>query len=180
MPVKRTTTTKTQAVEETVQPKQETKKVAPKQVDVSRRVEVINMSQASFYYSAKRGNGYLELGEYLDSDFMTIEDLQIMKNTAKGVFEKGWLFIDDEEAVEYLGLQRYMDKMILPDELDSIFNKSVDEIKTVMESISSSMKENIYLALKQKFQNGSISDVHVIRAIEDSLGVDKNLSILNF
>ncbi|EPP4314961.1 hypothetical protein H2496_000989 [Staphylococcus pseudintermedius] len=55
------------------------KRTTKPKLDLSQEVLVINMSQASFIYEARKGNGFLELDEYLDSDYMTIEDLQIMK-----------------------------------------------------------------------------------------------------
>ena len=107
-PVKKTQT-------KTTARKAPVKKAAKKEVDLQKQVPVVNMAQASLTYSAKKGNGYLQLDNYLDTDYMTIEDLQVMKNTARGVFEKGWLLIDDQEAVEFLGLEKLMDKILSPD-----------------------------------------------------------------
>ncbi|AJC95743.1 hypothetical protein ACFDHY_06990 [Staphylococcus hyicus] len=158
--------------------KRATKNTRPK-VDLSKEVLVINMAQASFTYAAKKGNGYLDLGEYLDSDYMTIEDLQIMKNSARSVFEKGWLFVDDEEAVEFLGIKKYMNKIVLPEELENIFEMNPANLKVELANFSSSIKENIYQAMKKRYEQGELSNAHTIRAIEDSLNIDSSLSVLN-
>lgn len=155
------------------------KKPVKKQVDLSEMVPVINMSQASFEYTARKGNGYLLLENYLDTDYMTIEDLQIMKNTQRGVFKKGWLFIDDEDAVEYLGLKKEMDAILSEDELNEFFTLDTETIQNKLQNYSTGMKENIYHALKIKFNNDEVSNVKTIKTIENSLGIDDSLSIIN-
>ncbi|WP_415408904.1 hypothetical protein [Staphylococcus agnetis] len=172
------TTPKKPTTRKTTPTKRTTKTARPK-VDLSKEVLVINMAQASLTYAAKKGNGYLDLGEYLDSDYMTIEDLQVMKNSARSIFEKGWLFVDDEEAVEYLGIQKFMDKIVLPEELDNIFNMDPSDLKNELKNFSSSIKENIYQAMKKRYEQGELSNAHTIRAIEDSLNIDSSLSVLN-
>lgn len=169
---------KTQAKSTTTR-KAPVKKAAKKEIDLKAQVPVINMAQASLTYSAKKGNGYLQLDNYLDTDYMAIEDLQVMKNTSRGVFEKGWLFIDDEEAVEFLGLQKLMDKILSPDELEAIFETDPETLKSELQGFSASIKENVYQAMKIKFANGELTNAHTIRAIEESLNIDKSLSVLN-
>lgn len=174
-PVKKTAAKSTAKKTTTITRKRTTK---PK-LDLSQEVLVINMSQASFIYEARKGNGFLELDEYLDSDYMTIEDLQIMKNSNRGIFEKGWLFVDDEEAVEFLGIKKYMDKVLLPEQLDDLFELDTNVLKEELAKFSSSIKENIYQTMKLKYEAGELTNVHVIRAIEESLNVDQSLSVLN-
>lgn len=156
-----------------------TRKASRPKVDLSKEVLVINMSQASFIYTAKKGNGFLEFEEYLDSDYMTIEDLQIMKNSKRGVFEKGWLYIDDEEAVEYLGLQKYMKHILLPEQMEEFFELDVNTLKDSLQNFSSSIKENIYQTMKIKYELGELTNAHIIKAVEESLSIDPSLSILN-
>ncbi|EGQ3927957.1 hypothetical protein I0618_002454 [Staphylococcus pseudintermedius] len=174
-PVKKTAAKSTAKKTTTTTRKRTTK---PK-LDLSQEVLVINMSQASFIYEARKGNGFLELDEYLDSDYMTIEDLQIMKNSNRGIFEKGWLFVDDKEAVEFLGIKKYMDKVLLPEQLNDLFELDTNVLKEELAKFSSSIKENIYQTMKLKYEAGELTNVHVIRAIEESLNVDQTLSVLN-
>lgn len=174
-PVKKTAAKSTAKKTTTTTRKRTTK---PK-LDLSQEVLVINMSQASFIYEARKGNGFLELDEYLDSDYMTIEDLQIMKNSNRGIFEKGWLFVDDEEAVKFLGIKKYMDKVLLPEQLNDLFELDTNVLKEELAKFSSSIKENIYQTMKLKYEAGELTNVHVIRAIEESLNVDQTLSVLN-
>lgn len=196
MAVKKTESNDTQNVEEVVE-KTETKATKPKtaakktraksttskpkrpKVDLSTEVPVVNMSQASFIYVARKGNGFLELEEYLDTDYMTIEDLQIMKNSRRGIFEKGWLLVDDEDAVKYLGIQKYMDNILRPEQLEEIFELPATELKERLGKLSNSMKETVYQTMKTMYEQNKLSNAYVIKAIEDSLNVDANLSVLN-
>ncbi|WP_259677346.1 hypothetical protein [Staphylococcus aureus] len=108
MAIKKTTTTE-KSTQKTTKPteKKATRTAKPKrkEVDLSQSVLVINMTQGSLTYVAKKGTGYLELSEYLDSDYLTVEELKIMKSSARGMFDKGWLFVDDEDVVEFLELR---------------------------------------------------------------------------
>lgn len=148
-------------------------------VDLKQEVVVINMQQGSLTYEASKGIGHLLLNTYLDSDYMTVEDLQIMKNTARGMFRKGWLYIDDEDVVKFLGLEKEMEAILLPEQLDELFNMEYSELKSKISSFSAAIKENIYRSMRIKFDNGELSNIHTIRAIEESLGVEPHSSLLH-
>lgn len=155
------------------------KRQVKKQIDLQQQVPVINMSQSSLHYSTKRGNGYLELDNYLDMDYMTVEDLQIMRNTARGMFTKGWLFIDDEEVVEFLGLKKEMENILTEDKIEEFFLLDPTVIEEELPKYSSGVQETIYQLLKVKFEAGEVNNLHTIRAIEKVLGIDSPLSITN-
>lgn len=182
MAIKKTTTTE-KSTKKTTKPteKKTTRTTKPKrkEVDLSQSVLVINMTQGSLTYVAKKGTGYLELSEYLDSDFLTVEELKIMKSSARGMFDKGWLFVDDEDVVEFLGIKKQMDAILLPDELDDLFELPADELRERLKSLSPSVKETVHLAMKKKYEDGELANAHVIRAIEESVNIDNNVSILN-
>lgn len=173
-----------EVVEEKVETKSTPKKATPKrqakkEVDLKQQVLVINMSQGSLQYSTNKGNGYLELSNYLDTDYMSVEDLQIMRNTARGMFTKGWLYVDDEEVVEYLGIKKEMDNILTEDKMEEFFNLDASAIERELPKYSSGVQESLYQLLKVKFEQGEISDIFKIRAIEKVLGIDSNLSITN-
>ena len=129
------------------------------------------MTQGSLTYVAKKGTGYLELSEYLDSDYLTVEELKIMKSSARGMFDKGWLFVDDEDVVEFLGIKKQMDAILLPDELDDLFELPADELRERLKSLSPSVKETVHLAMKKKYEDDELANAHVIRAIEESVNI---------
>ncbi|MDK1672908.1 hypothetical protein QOK74_08480 [Staphylococcus saprophyticus] len=179
MAIKKVETTEPTTQTKKATTKKTTRKPVRKEIDLQQNVLVMNMTQGSLTYVAKKGTGYLELGEYLDSDYMTVEDLQIMKNAARGMFEKGWLFIDDEEVVEYLGLSKQMEKILLPEELEELFELHPDEVKTALDNLSASVKETVHLAMKKKYEQGELANAHVIRAIEESVNIDPSMSVLS-
>ena len=187
MAIPKNTKAKTEEVVEEVVEKKATPKKAPakpkrqakKEVDLKQQVLVINMSQGSLHYSTNRGNGYLDLGQYLNSDFMSVEDLQVMRNTASGMFTKGWLYIDDEEVVEYLGLQKEMENILTEDKMEEFFELDATAIERELPKYSSGVQESLYQLLKVKFEEGLVTDIFKIRAIEKVLGIDSNLSITN-
>ncbi|MEJ7218473.1 hypothetical protein [Staphylococcus gallinarum] len=183
MAIKKATTKEKSIEPTTTEPKTTTtkkpRKPVKKEIDLKKSVLVMNMTQGSLTYIAKKGTGYLELGQYLDSDYLTVEELQIMKNSARGMFEKGWLFVDDESVVKHLGIQKQMDKILLPDELEELFEQPVEDVKEALETLSASVKETVHLAMKKKYEQGELANAHIIRAIEDSVNIDQSMSILN-
>ncbi len=178
MAVKRTT-----ATEETVENKVEktTEPVTKKRPQVSKDTEVLvyNATTSSFYYSAKKGNGYLELSNFMDSDWMTVEDLTVLKNTDRNVFKNGWLWIEEEDVVKYLGLEKEMTGILLEDKIDLLFESDPNEILETIPTLTDTTKEVVATVLRQRYANGEIADIHLIKAFEEALKIDKVHSVLN-
>lgn len=157
------------------------KKAAPKKpvVDKDTEVLVYNATTSSIMYSARKGNGYLELDAFMDADYMTVEELMVLKNTDRNVFKKGWLYIEDEDVVKYLGLEKEMSSILLEDKIDLLFESQPQEILDTIPKLTDSTKDTVHSVLRDRFESGLISDIYLIKAFETALNIDPVHSLLH-
>lgn len=150
-----------------------------KEITLDTRVEVFNNTTGKLIYSAKKGNGYLHLDSFMDSDVMTVEELQVLKNTARKFLTNGWLYIDDEDVLEYLRLGSIKDSVKNPQLLeDAVDNGKTDEVLELFDKMGKSSKEVMYGIIKKRYEDKEFSNAHIIKEIEDKLGVANEDSLL--
>lgn len=179
----KSTTKKTeQPVEESVENQEVEKpkaKEEKKKVTLDTQVEVFNNTTGRLIYEAKKGNGYLYLERFMDSDIMTVEELQVLKNTARAMLTNGWLYVDDEDVLDFLRLGSIKDSVKNPQVLENaVDNGETEEIVNLADKLSKSSQEVLYGILKERYRNQEFSNAHVIKAVEDKLGVAKDNSLL--
>ncbi|UXU70102.1 hypothetical protein [Mammaliicoccus sciuri] len=174
-------TTEKKVAPKTTAKKAPAKKAAPKKpvVDKDTEVLVYNATTASVMYSARKGNGYIELDAFMDADYMTVEELMILKNTDRNVFKKGWLYIEDEDVIKYLGLEKEMENILLEDKIDILFESQPHEVLEIIPNLTQSTKDTVHSVLRDRYENGLINDIHLIKAFEKALNVDSVHSLLH-
>ena len=150
-----------------------------KEITLDMRVEVFNNTTGRLIYEAKKGNGYLYLDNFMDSDVMTVEELQILKNTARSLLTNGWLYVDDDDVLDFLRLSNIKDTVKNPELLENAVDSGkTDEILELFDKLSKSSREVFYGIIKDRFEAKEFSDAHVIRTVEEKLGVAKDNSLL--
>lgn len=176
----RTTAKKAPAKKAPAKKEVEQKQVEEKrEIDKDTEVVVYNNTSGKLKYEARKGNGYLELERFMDSDVMTVEELQQMRNTNRAVLEDGWLFIDDEEVLEHLRLDKLKDTVKSPQFLeDLVVSNDPAKIAEVVEKLTTNSKATLYGILTEKYKDGGVSNIHIIKSVEEALGVSKEDSLL--
>ena len=155
-------------------------KVEKRVIKDSDEVTVYNNRNITVLYEAKKGTGYLRMTSFMDSDTMTVEELKQMRNTSRGVLTKGWIYVDDEEVLDYLRLSDLKEKVMSPSTLEELVqDKNTRKVKEVAPKLSRASKVAMYDILKKKYKSGEVSNMHLIKEIEKAVGVDSLDSLLN-
>lgn len=161
--------------QETKSTAKSTAKKAPAKPKIDNDTEVLVYNNTTGYlkYVAKKGNGYLELAEFMDSDYMTFEELQQMRNSPhKRMLEAGWIYVDDEDVLDKLNLGKLKEKVKSPQFLKKLIEEgNPKKIIETTEKLSADSKIVLYDIMKKAYYSGEFSNAHVIEEIESLLGV---------
>lgn len=146
---------------------------AKPKIDNDTEVLVYNNTTGSLKYVARKGNGYLELAEFMDSDYMTFEELQQMRNSPhKRMLEDGWIYVDDEDVLDKLNLGKLKDKVKSPKFLQKLIEEgNPKKIIETTEKLSADSKIVLYDIMKKAYYSGDFGNAHVIEEVETLLGV---------
>lgn len=162
----------TQEKKSTAKPTAKKAPAKPK-IDNDTEVLVYNNTTGSLKYVARKGNGYLELAEFMDSDYMTFEELQQMRNSPhKRMLEDGWIYVDDEDVLDKLNLGKLKDKVKSPKFLQKLIEEgNPKKIIETTEKLSADSKIVLYDIMKKAYHSGDFGNAHVIEEVETLLGV---------
>ena len=172
---KKTTTRSTKTNTKSTETKSTAKKAAPAKPKIEKETEVLvyNNTTGLLKYSARKGTGYLELAEFMDSDYMTFEELQQLRNSPhKRLLEDGWIYVDDEDVLDALNLGKLKEKVKSPESLQQLIEEGNPErIIETAEKLGTDSKIALYNLMRKSYLNHTFSNAHVLGTIEDMLGV---------
>lgn len=154
------------------EPKQAPHKREPKLTDL---VTVVSCYYGTLIYENKHTGFTVEWGEFGDSYPMTVEELTAMRNAQRGFFEKQWVLLEGENAdavIEALQLEKYYNNITSIQDIDNIFRCAPKELPGALARFNPSAKETIARRAKELVDEGSLTDINVIRILEESLGFD--------
>lgn len=152
----------------------EAAKPVVKEIDPTQYVTVLNGYQGKLTYKSKKTGELFKWNEFGSEQEMELRELRNAKNTYKKYFEKNWFMFSDEFAwvIDYLGVGQYYKNAISIDEFDTIFQKTPDELKKIIEGLSDGQKKAVAFRAKTLIADEVIDSNKVIRTLEEILGVE--------
>lgn len=138
-----------------------------KQLDNNLLVPVSNNTDGTLVYVSKRTGQNWVFEKYGDEDVIELHELRTMASSQRRFFEDNWINILDEEVIEYLRLERFYEKNLSEDELDGLFDLSVEEVADVIAKASANVKSLILGKARHKYENGRLTNIHIIQLLEE-------------
>lgn len=153
---------------------EKTEPIVPKDVDPSTIITVKNGFQGRLVYISPRSRERFVWEEFGDEQEMELRELRNAKSSAKSFFENNWFMFDEENAwvIPYLGLNRYYKYAIKLEDFDEIFEKTPDQIKSIVDEMSVGQKKSLSYRARQLMADGEIDSRKVISALEEALDVE--------
>ena len=134
-------------------------------------IEVVSLIPNISYKDSKTGDFY-EWDEIGHIEYMTFDTLKNMWRNHKGYFRNMWLRPSDDRVINKFGLNKTFEKYeFLMDES----NYTKDKINTICNTIVNApngLKASLYDKVKNLVINGNITDVSIIRKLENNLKID--------
>jgi hypothetical protein len=169
------------AVKKTKEVEEKEEKLPVKKVrklDDKTLVTVISNFSGQLFYRSPRTQDEWEFAEYGDEHEMSIQELKSMKAQHRRFFEDKWITFaeKDQDVISHLKVEKYYKDGFVQDDLEDIFEKSVEELSDIIETATPNEKSLIITKAREKFESGELVNLHIIKLIEDKLHVDVDIN----
>lgn len=138
-------------------------------------VTVKNNQMSPLLYRSNDDSLLLEWDEFGSEEYMTIRELVTMKNSQRRFFEDNWIVLMDtveytaDEIYKFLRVDKMYAKVLDLWQIEDLFKSSPTEIKSVIKTLSSGMKDTIKDIAYKKYKSGALDSNSTIKAFEESL-----------
>lgn len=158
---------------EAAKPNNDTKfKVKQRRLTPHTIVTVRNGYAGSLIYRSRHTGERFKWAYYGAEQDMELQELRNAKGSNKSFFENGWFMIDDEDVIEYLGLQSVYKNALNCEDIDALFDMKPDEIEEKINRAPVGQKMSIAHRARQLIEDGKIDSIKVINVLEKCLGVE--------
>lgn len=173
---KKKTTTKKVVAKKTITPKEVVQEIPKrtKRIEIDRNEMILcrSMTNGVLIYVSDRTRN-----RYVWSDFGTVQyidmgELLDMRASHPKFLNEVQLIVEDDDAVEYLGLTKVYETVADFGDLDEFFNKSTDELSEILEELPSGIKRTIANRARTLIEDGTLDQLNKIKLLEDKLKVD--------
>ena len=166
--------------EETQEKKTQEKEAPKKAVAKPRKKADINRDELilcrsavrNLVYISKRTSEKFEWADYGDVQYISMGELITMKSTQPRMLKEGWIIVDDEDAIEQLGLAKMYGNLFEIDDIDEFFELSDTEMKRILTNMPRGFKNTLATFAREKIQSGELDSNKKIKLLEDLLEVD--------
>ena len=95
-----------------------------------------------------------------------------MRNSQKRFFTENWIMIDDMDVLQFLGVEKYYEKALNSEEMESLFETDPNELSEKIHGMTDGMKNTVAFYASEKIKDGSLDSRKMISVLEDALGVE--------
>lgn len=143
-----------------------------RQMDKNELIQVTNITNGTVIYVSKKTGAEYLLEGYGSTEMIELGELITMKASANKILTEPWLRIDDENAVEFLGLKSIYEKANLFEDVNKFFSKSLKEMEKNLEKAPSGYKSLVASKAKEMIDNKELDSIKKIELIENILKVN--------
>ena len=152
-----------------------TRSIPPKKAEVSLNdvVYVQSCFHGNLFYQSKRNGSIVEWQRFGEDQPMDVDELMYMRNTQPTFFKEQWIRLvgnNADDVFEFLHLDRYCKNNLKFDDFDDVFEMEPDEIETVIQSFSPSLRESFARRALELIEGGELDNLKKIQAIERASG----------
>lgn len=156
---------------ETMNEDSKKKSVKQEPLEDSDEIAVVSIIPNVSYKDSKTGDFY-EWDKIGHVEYMTFDILKNMWRNHKGYFRNMWLRPNDDRVINKFGLTKtFKDYEFLMDKTNYT-RKNIDAICDAISNTPNGLKSAIYDKVKSLVIDGGITDVSVIKKLENRLKID--------
>ena len=134
-------------------------------------IEVVSLIPNISYKDSKTGDFY-EWDEIGHIEYMTFDTLKNMWRNHKGYFRNMWLKPSDARVISKFGLTKIFEKYEFLMDESNYTKKNIGTICDTIVNAPNGLKASLYDKVKNLVINGDITDVSIIRKLENNLKID--------
>ncbi|WP_310877158.1 hypothetical protein [Priestia megaterium] len=148
------------------------------EIDPNRLILVKNATDNSLVYESKKTGQVILWAESGDEEYIAIQELMTMRSSQPRFLNEPWILIDDQEdddIIQYLGLDKLYKNIINVDELDEFFSLTPQEIKEKLKIAPNGSKKLIADRAAKMIKDQTLYDNRIIKLLEEELKTDLSL-----
>lgn len=142
-------------------------------LDLNMLVPCANGTHGKLIYISKRQLGYeIIWDEFGQIEYIELQELLSMRNSAKKFFTHNWLLIDDIEVLKFLGVEKFYENALNLDNFDDIFKMKPEDVYIKVSKMTDGMKRSVAYRAKELIETGELDSRKVIEKLEAAVGFD--------
>lgn len=102
---------------------------------------------------------------------MTVGELKRARSAQPKFFEDNWWIIEDQDLIEFLRVGKFYQYMLDENGMNELFNMTPDDLKEQVSGFTAGQRKSVMFEARNRIKNGRLSDLKMIRAIEEALNV---------
>lgn len=143
-----------------------------KSIDSNELVPVRNVTTGRLTYISRKSGMEVRWQEYGDTEFIPFGELLTMKSSSPAFLQNPWCMIDDEQAIEVLGLKTLYESFIPVEELSSFFQLPAEVMEQKLKQSPKGTRETVSQYARTKVESGELDSVKIIKMLERELDID--------
>ena len=160
------------------------KKTSIKNLPLFTTVLVRSNCFGQLIYRSKNNGFQIEWNDTNTPQYLTLEELLVMRNTYRKFFEKNWIVIDGfvdeeyseqftvEDILDFLQVKQYYKNLLCPENIDDLFKMSADEIEKRIKASSSGSRDFIIIRANELIESRKLDSLTVINTLEKVLNCE--------
>ncbi|GIN66343.1 hypothetical protein J41TS2_17640 [Bacillus sonorensis] len=134
-------------------------------------IEVMNGTNGAFTHRSGRNNRVWKFTAFGQKDKFPYSELLAINNFAPKVFREGYLVILNKDVQRQFGLTELYENVILPDNINGIFDKDEYELESYIDSLPEGMKYTFISKARELYQSRKLYDIRKIEVIQNKFGI---------
>lgn len=140
--------------------------------DQEKMIKFVSLAKGTVLLKGTASRPYIIEGQYNSRTF-TETEARLIVSLMGGYMTKGFVYIDDPEFVRQVGLTDAYRHMLKPEQLQTLFKQSPENIVALYTNASEGQQKIIIDMAMEKIANGEQVDANVLRDLSNISG--KNL-----
>lgn len=133
------------------------------------RIAVMSGSSGGVTHKGRNGQVW-KFKQFGQQDKIPYGELVSMKNVCPAVLEQGYILVLDKEVAEILGLSKVYENILTPQDIDSVFSKSAEELAGIIDNLPEGLKLAFISRARELYHQQKIYDIRVINIIQEKFG----------
>lgn len=145
------------------------------EVDLSlnESIPVKSITFGGLTYKSRSTNAIYRWNQIGAIEYMTVAELNEMNNYKRAFLNKPLVILLDERAIKKFRLQKVYENVVKISNLKQLFKSDLGTIsRTVQNAIDVNMRDILISKVRQMIKNKSLTDINVIKLLEDKLKHD--------
>jgi len=135
-------------------------------------------------YKSKKTGFQIEWDDTNTPQYLSLDELLVMRNTYRKFFEKNWVVIDGfveseynnefsvEDILDFLQVKSFYKNLLCPENINDLFKMSSVEIENRIKNSSSGSKDFIIIRANELIESKQLDSLNVINTLEKVLNCE--------